>query len=175
MAVGLWREGAVLEERIEPVARGAAERLFPMLEALLGAARAGVALVGVATGPGGFAASRAGVAAARGLALGLGVPARGASWLEVIGFGRAGACRAALPAGAGLIAAQSFQGGVAQGEPAALRAAGDALGAEALEGSGLAALGACIAARRACGGRPAPLYLRPPDATPAPPPPVLLA
>ena len=60
--------GRVLACRVEPMARGQAERLFPLLEALL--SQAGVtwrdlSAIGVGTGPGNFTGIRIAVAAAR--------------------------------------------------------------------------------------------------------------
>ena len=67
--------------------RGQAERLLPMLEELMAEAGAGwTALdgIGVVTGPGNFTGVRLAVAAARGLALGLGIPAVGVSIFEAL-------------------------------------------------------------------------------------------
>ena len=66
------------------MAKGQAERLMPMLEELL--AEAGIAWrifapLAVGTGPGNFTGVRISVAAARGLALGLGIPAIGVTRL----------------------------------------------------------------------------------------------
>lgn len=72
--------GERFETRCEPMAKGQAERLLPMIEELLAAhgfAVADVASVSVGTGPGNFTGIRIAVALARGLALGLGVPAAG--------------------------------------------------------------------------------------------------
>ena len=63
--------GAALAERREPMLRGHAERLFPLIEAALSEARVAVSAldaIAVCTGPGGFTGARIGVAAARGLA-----------------------------------------------------------------------------------------------------------
>lgn len=62
--------------------RGQAERLFPMIEAVLAEAGVGfgdLAGIGVGVGPGNFTGIRISVAAARGLALSLGCPAVGVS------------------------------------------------------------------------------------------------
>ena len=73
--------------RVEPMAKGQAERLVPMLDEVL--AEAGVswgdlAAIGVGTGPGNFTGIRIAVALARGLALGLKVPAIGVTGFEAM-------------------------------------------------------------------------------------------
>src|SRR5690625_3896230 len=73
-------DGAVLSYCAEKMQRGHAEALFPLLDRLLEDARAeysGISGIAVCTGPGSFTGIRVGVAAARGLALGLGLAARG--------------------------------------------------------------------------------------------------
>ena len=86
-AAALVRGPAVLAARHEPMDRGQAERLLPMLEELMAEAGTGwTALdgIGVVTGPGNFTGVRLAVAAARGLALGLGIPAVGVSIFEAL-------------------------------------------------------------------------------------------
>jgi tRNA threonylcarbamoyladenosine biosynthesis protein TsaB len=69
-------DGDVLVARLhEVVGRGHAERLVPMIAALPGGGRADRILVDV--GPGSFTGIRVGLAAARGLGLGWGVPVAG--------------------------------------------------------------------------------------------------
>lgn len=81
-------EGGRLLAAHEAVAPGKHETtLLPALEALLHAAgRSKRALrgVGVGTGPGGFTSLRVGIATAKGLALGLGVPLAGVCSLRVL-------------------------------------------------------------------------------------------
>jgi tRNA threonylcarbamoyladenosine biosynthesis protein TsaB len=77
-------------QRVEPMAKGQAERLIPLLEELL--AEAGISwgdlcAIGVGTGPGNFTGVRISVALARGLALGLGIPAVGITVLEAMALG----------------------------------------------------------------------------------------
>lgn len=85
----LLPDGRVLT-RHEPMEKGQAERLMPLLEGLLADAGLGwsdVTRLAVGTGPGNFTGVRIAVAAARGLALGLGVPALGITRLEALAYG----------------------------------------------------------------------------------------
>lgn len=66
----------------ETVGRGHAERLVPMIADLPDGGRAGAILVDI--GPGSFTGIRVGLAAARGLGLGWGVPVHGFSSLALI-------------------------------------------------------------------------------------------
>lgn len=73
--------------RSEHLGRGHAERLFPLMDDVLaeaGSAYADVERIGATVGPGSFTGVRIGVAAARGLALALGVPAAGLDVLDVL-------------------------------------------------------------------------------------------
>lgn len=81
-SVALLANGAVLAERHELVGRGHAERLIPMIGELPGGGRADAILVDV--GPGSFTGVRVGLAAARGLAIGWGVPVHGYSSLALL-------------------------------------------------------------------------------------------
>lgn len=72
------------------MALGQAERLMPMLEEMLAEASVAwrdVGALGVGTGPGNFTGIRIAVAAARGLSLGLGVPAIGVTTFEALAWG----------------------------------------------------------------------------------------
>lgn len=84
-AAALLSGGQIIQSTAEGMSRGQAERLMPMLQEML--ARAGVgwgdlSAVGVGVGPGNFTGIRIAVSAARGLALGLDVPAVGVSGCE---------------------------------------------------------------------------------------------
>ncbi len=71
--------------RVEEMARGQAERLMVLLEELLaehGQTWADLDAIGVGVGPGNFTGIRISVSAARGLALGLGIPAFGVSMFD---------------------------------------------------------------------------------------------
>ncbi len=109
-AVAILRaEGGALEALAlasESLGKGHAERLMPMIEAAL--AEAGVVFsdldrIAVTTGPGSFTGVRVGVAAARGLALALDIPAVGVGSLDALALpvvrrGDAGTVVAALDA-----------------------------------------------------------------------------
>jgi len=86
-AAALVHDGRILAERSEPMARGQAERLFPLLEELLAGAETGwgeLDRIGVGIGPGNFTGTRIAVAAARGLAMSLDIPALGVSGFEAL-------------------------------------------------------------------------------------------
>lgn len=92
-SVALVEAGSVVDCRHEVIGRGHAERLVPLIAELAGGGRA--AAIRVGCGPGSFAGVRIGVAAARALALGWGVPARGFSTLALVAAGAADAIAAA--------------------------------------------------------------------------------
>ncbi len=200
-------EGArPLAEAFEEMGRGQAERLFPMLDALLeGAGKRYADLDGVAVGvgPGNFTGIRISVSAARGLAMGLRIPAVPVSGFELMrgteGLTDLSPMLVSLPGARGQAYIQRFEGARPVSapdhvDPGAMDAPGagvvvlgfaasvlaGATGAVAREAvmkdipARLAAIGAAkIAAGES--GPPAPLYVRPADATPpADPPPVIL-
>lgn len=73
--------------RHEPIGRGQAERLLPLLREIMaeaGWAWGDLGLVAVATGPGTFTGLRAGISVARALGLALGCPVLGVGTLEVV-------------------------------------------------------------------------------------------
>ncbi|HEX8262313.1 MAG TPA: tRNA (adenosine(37)-N6)-threonylcarbamoyltransferase complex dimerization subunit type 1 TsaB, partial [Allosphingosinicella sp.] len=78
----------LVDERHEIVGRGHAERLVPMIEAMLGGRRPDAILVDC--GPGSFTGIRVGLAAAHGLRIGWKVPLTGFSSLAAIAAAAAG-------------------------------------------------------------------------------------
>ncbi|WP_020043057.1 tRNA (adenosine(37)-N6)-threonylcarbamoyltransferase complex dimerization subunit type 1 TsaB, partial [Salipiger mucosus] len=104
-AAALLCGDTLLEARAEEMSRGQAERLVPLLEELLtgqGAAWSDLARIGVGTGPGNFTGIRIAVATARGLSLGLRVPAIGVTSFEAVHLEAPGAT-AAVPATRGRV------------------------------------------------------------------------
>jgi tRNA threonylcarbamoyladenosine biosynthesis protein TsaB len=185
----------ILAQRVEQMDKGQAERLMPLLAEVLAEAQvtyAGLSAIGVGTGPGNFTGVRISVAAARGLALGLGIPAIGVTGFEALATGLPDdvvvlldARRGALwVAGKGidpqLMDPPHLPDGMT-GRPVAGHRAQDVAaqtgGAVHLQPLPLAVAIARLAAERlgTAQPRPAPLYLRAADAAlPSDPPPVIL-
>jgi tRNA threonylcarbamoyl adenosine modification protein YeaZ len=158
--------------RVEAMAKGQAERLVPMLEEMLaeeGLEWGQIGLIGVGTGPGNFTGIRISVALARGLALGLKVPAIGVTGFDAVGESLV----VAIPAPRGQVYVRR-PGEVAEMQEAA---PDDALNVADLPVESLVTGIARMAQARATSAqpRPTPFYLRPADAAPASdPPPVIL-
>ena len=171
-AAALVSAGRVLVARDEATGRGQAERLLPMLQEMLAEAGLGwndLDGIAVATGPGNFTGVRIAVAAARGLALALGVPAVGVTAFEALAG--PGEATVAIEDRRGTVFVQRFEDRVPLGEPAA--GAHPAPLPEAAIRVDCAALARIAAGRLGSAPSPAPLYLRPADAMPpaeAPPP-----
>ncbi len=186
----------LLSEHHETMERGQAERLLPMLEAMLrsnGYDWSDLDALAVGTGPGNFTGIRIAVATARGLALGLGIPAVGVSIFEARAEGLPRPVCIVEPARRGevylqffspepsppqIIASDTFH---APPEYAIAGSAVDLLADKGLQNLGVrynTAEAIARVARRRLGetpSRPVPLYLRPADAAPpSEPPPVLL-
>ena len=172
------RGDLVLQSREEPMAKGQAERLLGLCQDILkaaGVSREELGAIGVGIGPGNFTGIRISVSAARGLALGLSIPAVGVSAFDALRFGASGPCACAVDARRNQVFLQIFDGTLAQ--PPALV---DIENLPPFEGP-LIGVGGCspkfptaeaiayLAAERAnpTTARPAPLYLRPADAAPA--------
>jgi tRNA threonylcarbamoyl adenosine modification protein YeaZ len=177
----------LIDERHEIVGRGHAERLVPMIDALLAGRRPGSILVDC--GPGSFTGIRVGLAAAQGLRIGWGVPLAGFSSMAAVAAaaGAGGEIAVALEGGHGQLFVQTFR----QEDMVALdalrsltpAAAAAAIGADRVAGSGAAELvalrgrGEAVAVfPRAADARrlplalrslpPRPVYGRDPDAKP---------
>ncbi|SFG47048.1 tRNA threonylcarbamoyl adenosine modification protein YeaZ [Palleronia marisminoris] len=178
-AAALLSGGQIVAEAFEEMPRGQAERLMPMVAVLLD--RAGVALadldaIGVGIGPGNFTGIRVAVSAARGLALGAGVPAVGVSGFDLLAEGVDGRALAHIAAPRGAFYLQWVEDGAPQGAPWLAEEPHESAGGD-IDWSTAAARIARLAAARLNGGgaiaRPAPLYIRDADAAPARPvPPV---
>ena len=169
-AAALLSGDTVITQTVEEMKKGQAERLMFLLKELLqlhGLAYADLDALSVGTGPGNFTGIRIGVSAARGLALGLGIPAYGVNGFEQ---------RAILDPSATVhsIAAPRQQRYVRDASGAAL------ISGEAFESKGYTILSDpfpdALAASIALAARerfpnptlaPAPYYLKVPDAAPS--------
>jgi tRNA threonylcarbamoyladenosine biosynthesis protein TsaB len=99
----------IIAERCDLVGRGHAEKLLPMIEALLGSRRPRAIVVDC--GPGSFTGVRVGLAAAHGLAIGWDVPLAGYSSLALLAARvQETEMASALQAGHGQLFVQSFAG-----------------------------------------------------------------
>ena len=104
IAAALYRGKQEVQSIIEFMPRGQAEKLMSLLNELLeGAALdwSDISKIGVCTGPGNFTGIRIAVSAARGLALGLEIPAIGISSFEATLLGYGDEELALLPANKG--------------------------------------------------------------------------
>lgn len=204
--LALWQDDRVFAEAHAEMAKGQAETLMPMMADMMaeaGIGRRHLSAIGVGIGPGNFTGLRISVAAARGMALALNIPAIGISGFERLldaAEPPEGACLLSLPAprdqvylhlsetsvltGDGWLAspgdpqAQADQiigshaetlskslGGIPWGEPDLPRPA-----------PVIARLAAGKLSAGNTGLRPAPLYIRAPDAAPSRiAPPVMLS
>ena len=187
-AVAITSGSQTLFSRTEPMTKGQAERLLPLIEEALSACELGprdLDRIAVATGPGNFTGVRIGVSAARGIALGLNIPAAGVGVLEATVRGLDGKIIAVLPAPQQNVYVQKFEGNVATGEPAVMRKSE----LETLSGDGVLFVGPAaaefpaskiahkeypppevfglIASEARPSERPKPIYIRAPDAKPS--------
>lgn len=150
--------------RDEPMDRGQAERLLPMLESMLADAKVSwrsLDGIGVVTGPGNFTGVRLAVAAARGLALGLGIPAVGVTVFEARAD-QPGAHTVTFADKRGSFS-QSFLDGKPLGSPTPTAGPTE----PAPSRVDLTVVAKIAARRLADATRPVPLYLRAADALPS--------
>lgn len=179
--------------------KGQAERLMPLLDEILAEGHVtwrDLAALGVGVGPGNFTGIRIAVAAARGLALSLGLPAIGVSRFEAVAAGVPDPVLVSIDARRDHVwlCPLGAEGGAQLADPAHLPAefrdsglsvighraeeiAAQTEGTVLPDGEPIAVSIARIAAQKLDSPqpRPAPLYLRPADAAPpADPPPLIL-
>ncbi len=182
-AAALLSGSRILGTTHEPMEKGQAERLMPMLETLLATHNhtwRDLTAIGVGTGPGNFTGVRIAVAAARGLALGLGIPAIGVTRLEALAHGHARPVTVIIDARRDEIYIQSFTDTPLPARIAPSDASGDVIGTVItgdVPPDQLTTAIARIAATRLTTPqpRPAPFYLRSADAAPSSDPgPVIL-
>ncbi len=84
-SAALWAGGRIAARRLEPMSRGQAERLMPMILAAMAEAGCGfgdLTRIAVTVGPGSFTGIRVALAAARGLALASGLPVAGVTTFD---------------------------------------------------------------------------------------------
>lgn len=109
-SLALFEDGHLLAARHEVIGRGHAERIIPWIADLPGGGRADAILAGC--GPGSFTGVRVGIAAARALALGWGVPVHGMASLGLIAAaaGVSGPMLVAIEGGHGELFVQPYDG-----------------------------------------------------------------
>lgn len=172
-AAALVSGDQILGSMSEPLSKGQAERLTPMLEELLAGADknwSDLDLIAVGVGPGNFTGVRISVAAARGLALSLGIPAVGVSVFEALAFGTKGSVKITRDARRGMVFSQEFEDGSPVGQPKLSE--GAVVDTDEMIDPVNVAL---CAVGKEIGDPPAPLYLRSADAAlPSDPPPQIL-
>jgi len=176
-AAALLRDGQIVASAHEDMAKGQAERLMPLLQEVLdagGVTYQDLDAIGVGIGPGNFTGIRISVAAARGLALSLGVPAVGVSTLEAQAIGVPRPVWSLVDARRDHVYAQELGGSdvpalLTPEEVAALT--GNRIGPNIAPDTpqiaeAIAKLAAARLAEKTNIPRPAPLYIRAADAAP---------
>ncbi len=177
-AAALLVDGRVVASALEPMAKGQAERLLGLVQDLLaqtGSTVYDLDAIGVGIGPGNFTGIRIAVSAARGLALGLSVPAVGVSAFDAMRFGVQGPCLCAVDARRDMVFVQGFETPVFQKPSLQPRSALEshdipiigAFGAPPAHPVAEAIAHLCAERYATATTRPSPMYLRPADAAPA--------
>lgn len=169
-AAALLRGTQMLTTRVDDIPRGQAEHLMGMLEEMLtehGVTWSDLDALGVGVGPGNFTGIRIAVSAARGLALGLGIPTVGVSLFETTQK-LSGSAQTAVPAPRHQV---YFLDADAARPPVLIpadQAASTPLSTTHSPADHVRMI-TTIAAQRARDGNapPKPLYVKPPDAAPA--------
>ena len=154
--------------RVDPMTKGQAEHLMPLLNDLLSAHGIDWPVldgIGVGTGPGNFTGIRIGVSAARGLALGLNRPAIGVDGFEARAFGIDRPVKIEIPAPRAQAYVQHFGIGGPETQPKVLE---KKILSQDMTPDQLVSNIAHIAANRLDrnGPRPVPVYVRDADAAP---------
>ena len=186
-AAALLSGETILAHAQEDMAKGQAERLVILCQELLqsqDARFADLSAIGVGIGPGNFTGIRIAVSAARGMALGLSIPAIGVSAFDALQYGTSGPCACAVDARRDHYFLKTY-GAAEQNEPAIYCAhefpafSGPLLGAGGTAPAHPTAIAIAHITRERYltpQPKPAPLYLRPADAAPArDAPPVILS
>ncbi len=165
-AAALLRGKTVLETCGEEMARGQAERLMGLLGDIMARHGTGwhdLSAVAVGTGPGNFTGIRIGVSAARGVALGLGIPAYGVTGFAARAQVAPPGTQVAIPAPRGMAYILQPSGPITVPLNAVANPAPE---------PNPATLATAIAQHARTvwpepAKAPAPLYIKPPDAAPA--------
>ena len=174
----LLRGQNLLGHRCEEMAKGQAERLLSLCHEVMdeaGITPADLSAIGVGIGPGNFTGIRISASAARGLALGLGIPAIGVSAFDALSYGSPTPCTTCVDARRDQVYVQSFTGDgphppriMPKSELSGITP--PLIGADMTTPRYPAAVAIAHVARMRMTTpqpRPAPLYLRPADAAPA--------
>ncbi len=176
-AVALLSGDTLLASVEEQMAKGQAERLLGLVQDMLtdaGTTLGDLDAIGVGVGPGNFTGIRIGVSAARGLALGLNIPAVGVNSFDALHLGARTPCLCTVDARRDMVFVQGF-GTPGFSAPALCPLADLPPDIPRIGAFGRApalpvaeAIAHLTAARyQGITERPAPLYLRPADAAPA--------
>lgn len=165
-AAALINGDTILHAHGEDMARGQAERLMDLLEEVLaaeGKSWSDLSALAVGTGPGNFTGIRIGVSAARGLALGLKIPAYGVTGFEARAHVSPTSARIAIPAPRDMVYVSDDQGTRIIPAADVTDAAPNPTPADLATGAALHAAHLWPTTPEP----PAPFYVRAPDAAPA--------